>query len=269
VGWNKFWQGSTLFGWYGEIVTRQSIRAVALDVESHGKGNAVCDYIQTLPHPRTVRLYAPDAEDSDDVDQAESLTDVLREVSPMLGVSLSAVPTDKNHKPDNSHTVVDKADGSPNRSEAVGILSSFGFDSKQMVRDKSRLRLLQRLNLDQRDKPFIEQWRWTASAGTAILSDGGRFELKPETIWANAVESSLGTGHNMDPQVLEILAGFSSDEREHIVPESSQRGEALDFTMDYLGKCEFARVMYDRIRLRNRAGKIPQQLAKLYTIGKN
>ncbi len=267
VGWNKFWQGHELFGWYGDSVTRQSLRHVALEIESHSETcTDIRRWIISLPHPRVVRAEASGVGKLPlTLKQAKStpsIADMLEEVSPLLGIKSKPLP-----KPTPKPAAIKLSITAAKTSEISApakMLGSLGIDASQRIRDKDRMRLLQRLNLDQRDLPFIEQWKWNSSTGTATLSDGGRIDVKPEVIWTNAVEKALASGKGFDPQLVNFLNSIDPENLETPLVELPERSEALINVLDYLEQCHFARVMFDRIRFRAKVGDFPRKLLVLF-----
>lgn len=145
VGWNKVWVGRELIGWWGELVTVESLRLATLEIESHPE---TCGCIR------------------------EYLMGKWRQ-EPALQL--------------------DSID--------VRLLAELGIPPGSGVLTKPEAALLERLNLDQRDQPFIERWRWMKSSGFGTLSDGGRIAPKPVLAWSRAIEAALDERGIMDGNI--------------------------------------------------------------------
>jgi hypothetical protein len=164
-GWNKFWAGGILHGWWGDFVTEMPIRLAALEIAAD-----------------------------------RGLKDVL--VSGLT--DLYQISITQNEANSSATSVTDRRDcfTSFAKTHLVGRFAPGGGSKIS----PAGLALLRRLNLDTRDQPVIERWRWSASAGVAYLSDGGRCTVKPEAVWAAAVECSMDDGGRLPDNILEMLA---------------------------------------------------------------
>ncbi|MDP8227911.1 MAG: hypothetical protein P9M15_00495 [Candidatus Electryoneaceae bacterium] len=125
-------------------------------------------------------------------------------------------------------------------------------------------KLLQRLNLDRREKPFIERWRWSGNTGLAMLSDGGRFQIKRELVWARTIEASLDQNGQLGRSVGELLEHIDHEKRTIMCKFD---GATADFVriIRWYG---LGRHQVDRMSLAVSAGDFPRLALDLWSSGK-
>ncbi len=145
VGWHKFWVGGTLYGWFGEIVTSEPLRLVALEISE------------------------------DEVLGETTRADLLTRYN---GSNSNGLPTD-----------------------GMKLLKEMRLLTCREKLSSVEITLLQRLNLDRRDRPFVSCWRWSLEAGSATLSDDGRIQIKPALAWGRALEAAQDDNGRL-PEVL-------------------------------------------------------------------
>lgn len=105
-------------------------------------------------------------------------------------------------------------------------------------------KLLQRLNLDRREQPFIERWKWSGNTGLAMLSDGGRFQIKRELVWARAIESSLDRYGRLDGSIRELLKHIDHNSKEVVYEFDDTTTDFVRILAWYgLGRCWVDRMM--------------------------
>jgi len=125
------------------------------------------------------------------------------------------------------------------------------------------LQFLRRLNLDRRELPLIERWRWATSAGLAILSDGARTVGGRDTVWARAIDAELTAAGGLSEPLKEYLRRAEPGAVELFLPNAPPaRGPST-----FWGRMEFygyGRLVGDRLVLSVPAGKFPALALKLW-----
>jgi hypothetical protein len=197
-GWNKFWKGQELVGWFGEIATIEPLRLIALEIESES-------------------LYAGWANKSE-------------------GALSEAI---------------------------VRLLSEFIVPPVAYGVSDSRLALLRRINLDRRESPIIERWRWSSGAGTAFLSDGGRIQIKPALVWARAIEAILDEDGRLVTSLGKSL--IEADPAQDFLALGDARNDPLlSSLVDHLSFFGFGKYWEGGVKLNFPLGAIPGQIARLF-----
>lgn len=124
-------------------------------------------------------------------------------------------------------------------------------------------RLLQRLNLDTREQPFVERWRWSENSGLAMLSDGGRFHIRSEVVWARAVETAIGVTGRISENLKAILRDIDS-KRTSIVLSNEETHTEWAPVCDILQFYGFGRRLSDEMLLSAPAGDFPRLAVELW-----
>ncbi|MFH0766311.1 MAG: hypothetical protein V2A61_07815, partial [Calditrichota bacterium] len=138
-----------------------------------------------------------------------------------------------------------------------------GFALEPFSRDNQiLLRFLQRLNLDQREQPVIEKWRWSNSGGTALFSDGGSVRITLDTAWAWALESTVTQNCWEYSSLIEFLHYIIPGEFECSLPPSP-RSEPVNNLIDQLIGFGLLDDFSDLLRWRIPPGSFPQMWAAL------
>ncbi len=96
------------------------------------------------------------------------------------------------------------------------------------------LSLLQRLNLDCRERPFIERWHWAGDNGMAYLSDGGRLQITQTLAWTRALETIIDEKGFIDEDIIQTIIMHQNNSLDIIVPSTQvylveKLGEKLSF----------------------------------------
>jgi len=202
-GWNKFWEGTTLYGWYGETVSAEPLRLAALEVEAD---------VQTADE---VRRYLTERYEGKNPEQP---TDGTARLLGELGITLSAWK-------------LGSAD----------------------------LNLLRKLNLDQREQPFIERWRWSGGSGYATLSDEGRLQIKPELVWTRAIEGAMDESGVLPEEIGAALASFDAESR-FMALHLCSAAERMIEKMAFFG---FGERWEGGVNLVSTAGNIPREIGMM------
>lgn len=124
-------------------------------------------------------------------------------------------------------------------------------------------RLLQRLNLDTRELPLVERWRWSENNGLAMLSDGGRFHIRSEVVWARAVETAIGVTGGISESLKAILRDIDSNGTS-IVLSNAETHTEWALVCDILQFYGFGRRLSDEMLLSAPAGDFPRLAADLW-----
>jgi len=127
--------------------------------------------------------------------------------------------------------------------------------------NRNFLKFLQRLNLDQRELPVIDKWRWSRQGGTAWVSDGGRLVITLETAWAWAVESSLNQYPEESGSILEFLRSLKPQAPECFIP-STLRSDSVNSLIDRLVSFDLASDFGETLSWRGFPGLFPQEGAE-------
>ncbi len=158
---------------------------------------------------------------------------------------------------------------------AISHLAEFGVDPGRMNLDQTGLALLQRLNLDRRDHPFIERWWWSGRMGSALLSDNGRIQVTREMVWARAVEAGLNAGGSLNDSMKDFLTQADPDAVDIIIPDSMNQGYSAEGADEPLERClkrlEFyglSKREIDRALLAVPAGGFPSNALRLWISNK-
>ena len=129
--------------------------------------------------------------------------------------------------------------------------------------DKSKLRLLQRLNLDQRDKPSIERWRWSKNNGLGYTTDDGRFQITLDLVWARAIEAGLKSSNGLSAALRTFLSSLNKENKETLI-ESDQEDAGLNSCIEKLVFYGFAHRMIDCVRFSVPPGSFPDNAIQLW-----
>ena len=146
---------------------------------------------------------------------------------------------------------------------SLGYLMEFGVNLLSDRLDPAGLELLRRLNADQREKPLIERWHWQGSTGMALLSDGGRFQVTRELVWARAIEAGIGSDGRLDSQLRIILEGISSDQSFITLPQG-KIGKPVSAFIDRLETYRLAKRELDVVSLAVPAGNFPSVALEIW-----
>lgn len=136
-----------------------------------------------------------------------------------------------------SHRVrITLAQGRPADSDDL-ILKHLGLTSEFDPDGGARRILLRRLNLDTREQPLVERWRWSSSAGLALLSDGGRFQISPGAVWLRLAELSLDEDGSLPPRWpwMRVFGGGAPGTR----AEGAAFGAVASGLLDFYGWSDF------------------------------
>lgn len=126
----------------------------------------------------------------------------------------------------------------------------------------ARTNLLRRINLDQREQPFVERWHWSERVGSAVLSDEGRFQVSRELVWSRAIEHGLVRGQGISAVLRKFLQDLDRDEPESSFP--TETDACLLSCLKCLEFYGFAKKMGDRIRFARNPGCFPELALELW-----
>ena len=209
VGWNRIFREGSIIGWYGRIITTQSIRSAAVEIET--------------------------------------IADIWETCRKFL----------------NSLWLQDSAESGDEFESSLGYLMEFGVNLLGNRLDSAGLELLQRLNADQREKPLIERWHWQGSAGMAQLSDGGRFQVRRELVWARAIEAGIDSAGRLDWQLRTILEAVSPNQSFITLPQG-EIGKPVSSFIDRLEMYRLGKRELDGILLAVHAGDFPSVALEIW-----
>jgi len=204
VGWNKFWEGGTLYGWFGDFVSAEPLRLVALEITS------------------------------DSISADEIRRDLFERW--------------------------EGKDPGPLSHQATRILAELAVTVAKGKLAKTDLNLLRRLNLDQRDQPFIERWRWSGGSGYATLSDEGRFQIKPALVWSRGIEAALDEGGQIPLNVAEALLAADPEADFLALPHCAASEKFIE-RLIFFGS---GKRWVGGVSLASPLGTIPRELARLF-----
>lgn len=134
------------------------------------------------------------------------------------------------------------------------MLSIFGSS-------KGNLKLLQRLNLDYRERPFVERWSWTGETGVAYLSDGGKFQIWKDLVWLRAIEQVLDGECKIPSSTYDCLADLNPGENELHLPEYDDDWIKIVKVIELYG-C--GKLLGDKLIMRSGIGTTAASLCQLY-----
>ncbi len=143
------------------------------------------------------------------------------------------------------------------------LLAEFGFEPGDFDWDKPKLKLLQRLNLDQHDKPAIERWRWSKNNGLAYTTDDGRFQVTRDLVWARAIETGIKSAGGTSKPLREFLLDLDKNVKE-IAFSTSINDIGLDACIQILSFYGFVHRMIDRVRFSVSPGDFPLNAIQLW-----
>jgi hypothetical protein len=142
-------------------------------------------------------------------------------------------------------------------------LAEYGFEPAKTDFNTSKLHLLQRLNLNQRDKPGIERWRWSKNNGLGYTTDDGRFQVTRDLVWARAIETGINSANGMSNPLREFLLGLSNENREALL-EDVPDDVGLESCLEKLVFYGFAHLMIGSVRFSGFPGKFPQNAVQIW-----
>ncbi len=143
------------------------------------------------------------------------------------------------------------------------LLVQFGIDSESIEKSAPAKRLLQKLNLHQRERPVIERWHWSQSQGLGYLTNNGRITVSREMVWARAVECALSIHNKMTDNVRDFLEAVDSDERETFL-DTDMQGEAFAVLVAKLKFYGLAERLSNCIRFKVKPGDFPKLALSLW-----
>jgi len=254
VGWNKFWQGSDLLSWYGDLALCQPLRHVAHEIENIAlQGEEARKRLTALRHGWLSSIPATRSRIPlnlvFDVDEhttaynlsAKSCPDFRRIQTPLLYDTSAA----------------------DNAQQTEALLECYGFAPSSLRQTRDYLRLLQRLNLDLRERPIVERWRWTKGCGMAYLSDEGRFQIKPALAWARGIEETLLRWGEMSKLMTAFLGGVDAEALESPLPKEPL-DPGLETLLKGLQSVDFIQCRCDRVRFTAPPGGFPTLALQLW-----
>jgi len=141
------------------------------------------------------------------------------------------------------------------------ILCPYGLSSTARSIDANQLRLLQRLNTDQREHPIIERWRWSKRIGIGYFSDGGVLQISHDLAWSRALERSLNGKYGFSSLMSEFIAKIESEKCILWLPAKLDDG--LINCMETLEFYGLGNRLRDTFRLKVPAGTFPMRFYSL------
>lgn len=157
----------------------------------------------------------------------------------------------------------DKHEPAVNDEDGKMLLMQFGISTQMIEKNSNARRLLQKLNLDQRELPVVERWRWSKNRGLGYLSNDGRIQVSLEMVWARAVESAISVHNKMTEDLRDFLAAVEPDERETLL-ENIGQDDAFSALINKLNFYGLAEHLNDRIRFRVSPGDFPKLALSLW-----
>jgi len=132
--------------------------------------------------------------------------------------------------------------------------------------DKFGIAVLHRLNLDTRERPLIERWHWAGGVSTVVLSDGGKYQVSADAIWARAIEAGIDDKGRLDTVMKDFIRGIFPDTKELSLPPemNNDAGKYLTRFLARLVAYRVARLEVDRIVFIVEPGKFPELAIKLW-----
>ncbi len=238
LGWNKLWHGSDLYGWYGTIAPVQPLRAIAFEIEADPLIWRVCrERLTEMELGKSgTHIICHSGLDQEPTDSKELLDSRLHGNNDDVDKELLDSGFRQNDRIENYQNDKLKIDR---------LLMGLGCRN-------GNLKLLHRLNLDCRDRPFVERWKWSGGNGLAFLSDGGRFQVTRELVWARAMEVTMDSNGQVPDSVMKLLSSIQPEDREIIVPESDYQ---IDKLISYLELYGFGKRLSDKVGLRSVVGQ--------------
>ena len=143
------------------------------------------------------------------------------------------------------------------------LLMQFGISSEMIEENGPARRLLQKLNLDQRERPVVERWRWSNSRGLGYLTNNGRIQVSREMVWVRAIESAISVQNKMTDDVRDFLEAIDPEERETLL-ENNGQDDAFTALIDKLNFYGFAELLDDTVRFRVAPGVFPRLALSLW-----
>jgi len=134
------------------------------------------------------------------------------------------------------------------------LLSGFGIVNRN-------IKLLRRLNLDYRERPFVERWSWSGETGVAYLSDGGKFQIWKDLVWVRAIEAVIDREGKIPNLVSDHLIRLNSDESELQFSEFDEDLSKMVETIEMYG-C--VKLLGDTLIMKSGIGTTPAILYHLY-----
>jgi len=145
----------------------------------------------------------------------------------------------------------------------IRLLKELGVNTLSTKLDSIGTALLHRLNLDKREMPIVERWRWSGQTGQVILSDGGRFQFKQELAIARSIEAGIDTNGKIPSLLRRFLTKLIKDQSD-VELTSSETDENV---LSYLARLEIYRLVKretERIGFYLPVGNFPDLALKLW-----
>jgi len=177
------WQGNSLYGWWGRIVTIEPLRLTTLEIVNDDDDDS-------------------DGDADGDGDEKEVIYSIRRLLQFLY-----------NGRSD-VHIVncVDRVHIRPLLEFAVQPTAPLA---------PAGLNLLRRLNLDRRECPHIERWHWSGASGIAYLSDGGRLQITRELAWTRALEAAMDETGSLPKELLQTIYSQNNNELDIVFPQTA------------------------------------------------
>lgn len=150
--------------------------------------------------------------------------------------------------------------------EAIRLLQELGVNPHCGKLDGQGIELMHRLNLDRREMPVIERWRWSGSTGQAFFSDGGRHQVSRDTVWLRSIEAGINSDGNLDPEMRDFLDAIDQSQLETLLPDNRHysMGSKLWKCLTRLELYRLAKRETDRVLFSIKIGEIAATALKLW-----
>jgi hypothetical protein len=150
--------------------------------------------------------------------------------------------------------------------DIIHNLQELGVNPLLGLLDKYGLALLHRLNIDMRDRPLIERLHWAGGISTVVLSDGGKYQVSRDAIWASAIEAGLKSDGRFDSVLKDFLRKIFPETLELNLPvemdNESQSG--MDRFLSRLIFYRAVKLEIDKVVFIIKPGSFPELALKLW-----
>ncbi|MCF7810986.1 hypothetical protein K9N50_08345 [bacterium] len=151
-------------------------------------------------------------------------------------------------------------------SERLRNLQELGVNPLHGSLNKSGMTLLHRLNTDMRDRPLIARMHWAGGVGAVVLSDGGKYQVSRDAVWASAIDAGIRSDGKLDAVLKDSLLKIfpETTELDIAAEQDKELKSRMNRFLSLLTFYRIAKAEIDRIIFIVEPGNFPKLALKLW-----